>query len=456
MENSAAGRKATKGRIGPWYVLQKRNPAAPGMKFETLLSFVNRGRVKPHSIVRGPTTHQLWRFAAHVKGLSRQFGLCYSCGTSLATDAAVCPQCNRPQGLPAQPDVFLESVDSEPAPEVREGTPATAGAAEPSSADPAKSAPADGADPAHGDPHDGLSNGEHDMIVPSLGEADAPASQFPPGPRERLTHFRRDRGNFSQRIDSLYEEDAPEEEVEDSYSPVPVGPAFVAPARPMGSPPRRRMWIEAVVFLIVLGIAAVSGLFYVDPHLQARAEFWLDKGLRTVGISAASKPSDAQSAPLPDGTLPSLPIPPAATPNDTPGRDSPPPLPYIPPAQTPVVPQPSPTVSAPAPSPAPATSTPSSPPITQANSVPATPDATPAAEPDPSDASSSPADGEDDPFNRSRTLRKRAIDAENGGNYAEAVTLFEQIKQLPREAWPGDLELRLKAARANLEGQPRN
>ena len=33
MENTAASRKATKVRIGPWYVLQTRNPAAPGMKF---------------------------------------------------------------------------------------------------------------------------------------------------------------------------------------------------------------------------------------------------------------------------------------------------------------------------------------------------------------------------------------------------------------------------------------
>jgi hypothetical protein len=79
-----------------------------------------------------------------------------------------------------------------------------------------------------------------------------------------------------------------------------------------------------------------------------------------------------------------------------------------------------------------------------------------AADPAPSDESSSSTDnGGDDPFTRSRTLRNRAIDAENSGNYAEAVSLFEQIKQLPREAWPGDLELRLKAARANLEGQPR-
>src|SRR5688500_10391769 len=78
MDNTPDARKATKARIGPWYVLQARNPAAPGMRFETLLSFVRKGRVRARSVVRGPTTHQLWRFAAHVKGLSREFGMCFS------------------------------------------------------------------------------------------------------------------------------------------------------------------------------------------------------------------------------------------------------------------------------------------------------------------------------------------------------------------------------------------
>src|SRR4051812_39965046 len=37
MEDTPATRQATKTRIGPWYVLQSRNPAAPGMKYATLL-----------------------------------------------------------------------------------------------------------------------------------------------------------------------------------------------------------------------------------------------------------------------------------------------------------------------------------------------------------------------------------------------------------------------------------
>ena len=113
MTNTADTRKATKSRIGPWYVLQSRNPAAPGMRYETLLGFVRKGRVKARSIVRGPTTHQLWRFACQVKGISREFGLCYSCGGSIDRDAQLCPQCNRLQDPPADPDLFLESQVSQ-------------------------------------------------------------------------------------------------------------------------------------------------------------------------------------------------------------------------------------------------------------------------------------------------------------------------------------------------------
>ena len=108
MENTTASRQATKSRIGPWYVYQTRNPAAPGMKFDTLLAFVRKGRVKPQSIVRGPTSHQLWRFAAHVKGLSREFGVCYSCGGAIQPSVNLCPHCNRPQQPPANADAFIE------------------------------------------------------------------------------------------------------------------------------------------------------------------------------------------------------------------------------------------------------------------------------------------------------------------------------------------------------------
>ena len=112
MEDTAATRQATKARIGPWHVLQTRNPAAPGMRYATLLALVSKGQVTARSVVRGPTTHQLWRYAAHVKGLSREFGVCYSCGEAVDKTAANCPHCDRAQDPAGNPDALLESRES--------------------------------------------------------------------------------------------------------------------------------------------------------------------------------------------------------------------------------------------------------------------------------------------------------------------------------------------------------
>jgi hypothetical protein len=109
MEDSTATRQATRARIGPWYVLQQRNPSAPGMRFDMLLTLVKRGQVSPRSIVRGPTTHQLWRFAGRVRGLSREFGLCYSCSAKIDPAATLCGECHKMQEPPMNPDVLLES-----------------------------------------------------------------------------------------------------------------------------------------------------------------------------------------------------------------------------------------------------------------------------------------------------------------------------------------------------------
>ncbi len=111
MDDTPATRAATKSRIGPWYVLQSRNPSAPGMKWATLLSLVSKGQVTPRSVVRGPTTHQLWKFAAHVKGLSREFNLCYSCGGEIEKNTNQCIHCDRLQEPPVNPDTLLETRD---------------------------------------------------------------------------------------------------------------------------------------------------------------------------------------------------------------------------------------------------------------------------------------------------------------------------------------------------------
>ena len=114
MENTQATRQATRSKIGPWFVWQARNPSAPGMNWATLMSLVEKGRITPRSVVRGPTTGQLWRFAARVKGLSREFGTCWHCGTELKKAARLCAGCKRLQQPPANPDMLLETPETAP------------------------------------------------------------------------------------------------------------------------------------------------------------------------------------------------------------------------------------------------------------------------------------------------------------------------------------------------------
>jgi hypothetical protein len=79
------------------------------MNFATLMVLVQKGRVTARSVVRGPTTGQFWRHAARVKGVSREFGLCWSCGGDVAKNARACAACKRNQEPPADPDVLLEA-----------------------------------------------------------------------------------------------------------------------------------------------------------------------------------------------------------------------------------------------------------------------------------------------------------------------------------------------------------
>ncbi len=118
MEDTPGTRQATRSKVGPWSVLQHRNPSAPGMNFETLVSLIDKGRVTPRSIMRGPTTHQLWRYASKVKGVSREFGLCWGCGGQIIKTAKVCPECKRLQDPPLNPDALVErtGADVNPAP----------------------------------------------------------------------------------------------------------------------------------------------------------------------------------------------------------------------------------------------------------------------------------------------------------------------------------------------------
>ena len=103
-EDTTAARAAARKRVGPWFVLQTKNLAAPGMSLPSLLGLIRQGLVTDRSVIRGPATGQLWRLASKVRGISREFGSCYGCGGDLYAADPLCPHCQRPQSLPADID----------------------------------------------------------------------------------------------------------------------------------------------------------------------------------------------------------------------------------------------------------------------------------------------------------------------------------------------------------------
>jgi hypothetical protein len=441
MDNTSASRQATKARIGPWYVFQSRNPAAPGMKFETLLGFIHKGRVKARSVVRGPTTHQLWRFAAHVKGISREFGICYSCGGAIARTAGLCPHCNRLQEPPADPDVFIEGQQSfapaaVPEPVVRNlaPTPLAAG----------------------------------DIVVPPLTAAH-PVVHRPNDPLNAAAPAQ----------NSVPEsEDTRAKRAEGFLSPQDLAAAFNLDFRPKGGPARkqqqqstaRRPSIKSRPprwgrrFLVLVFLAAIGGTAYAlatKPVLRAQAlDYsrqaidWTKQKYAELHERMAAKPPRSTST-TPNAGLPADPLDTTAAIPATPRTHAP-----VSESNGATVPAPQTPATSPAAAP---TSSPS--PWDQLYGKPkqtksdisgqkqsvstATPPPTP-----PPDASPPPVSSRvkrPGTLDEMRTLYRQAIDAEGDNDFATAVKKYEQIKEFTPDLWPADLNLRLTQARRQVQ-----
>jgi hypothetical protein len=425
MENTPAARKATKARIGPWYVYQHRNPAAPGMKFETLLTFVRKGKVKARSIVRGPTTGQLWRFAAHVKGVSREFGVCYSCGAAIETTANICPQCNHLQEPPINPDVLLESAENQkPAPAA---TPVRAASAATHINGPFSSDLSDTELPQIDD----LLN-DTEQAMPIIGSA--PVASF--------------RKPVQQ---------------DDFLSARELATAFnLGFTPPSGSragrrPRRRGGWAKRISLFLLLIIAGASGGIYLRPQLRQRAMDWASQKWKSLQPVASAKPSKqtdssaADEADLPKSLREAHRLPKAAPsslakPATMPAEQK---LPATQPAPTVVTrTQPMPEVVTQRPlvhvdaapvekSKVVAQVAPQTQPVVPQKQLPSAP---------PQDSVALADAGE-----QARTLYNQGIDAEQHVDFTAAVKSYEKIMKLPREVWPTDLELRLRLARKQAE-----
>jgi hypothetical protein len=84
------------GYAGPWYVHEHIRPF-PGVTLERLVRQARRGVLTATTIVRGPTTHHQWRFAAETPGLARHLGVCWSCQSPVTDQSYSCAACGAVQ-----------------------------------------------------------------------------------------------------------------------------------------------------------------------------------------------------------------------------------------------------------------------------------------------------------------------------------------------------------------------
>lgn len=483
MENSPLTRQATKARLGPWYVLQTRNPSAPGMKYSVLLSLVKKGQITPRSIIRGPTTNQFWRFAAKVKGLSREFGICWGCGTDIEPTVDVCPHCQRSQLPPENPDQLLDGRQpiSQILPVRREIRPAFRDEQVAESVPPVAPATAPRREPPP--------PAAHEMPLRHTTSRDTAA-------REAAAREARQRRPVAPAVeptfDALVTQKPP---IPARPNPQPMltqGPVLVRP-RPMDPEPQQPLG-RVLLLLVLMAIFTVAGWLYVDHTTRSTVFTWVKTQWTNLTADQQPAPSTGvQIEPVPDlkgqkiVTAPSEPTPPVVTETPAPAAPKPPttpkaaetspaptntvpegmklaevvPLPptQAPAAQTPPVQTPAARPQAQAATPAPQ-ATPTPPPVVEIK-VDRAPGAVADARPQPQpEAPKAAEEGEvevngtadvHEAIRKSRILNRQAIDAEAAGDYVTAVKLYEQIERLPPAAWPMDLQLRLTYARNRVK-----
>ncbi len=82
------------GAIGPWWVRDTEFGSMPGMTYDHLAEMAKQGEIERHTIIRGPTTRQLWKVARRTPGIAHLLERCHSCGEHVSTSDRSCPSCN--------------------------------------------------------------------------------------------------------------------------------------------------------------------------------------------------------------------------------------------------------------------------------------------------------------------------------------------------------------------------
>jgi hypothetical protein len=85
--------QATQNDMGPWFVRNSARPHFVGCSYATLLALVRAGEVGRDTVVRGPSTRQLWTVARRAAGLAHLFGRCHACQGPVTIESPVCGDC---------------------------------------------------------------------------------------------------------------------------------------------------------------------------------------------------------------------------------------------------------------------------------------------------------------------------------------------------------------------------
>ncbi|MFK7788423.1 MAG: hypothetical protein AB8C95_02875 [Phycisphaeraceae bacterium] len=86
-------RRATQLAMGPWQIRDKNQPFRPSCCYDVLKSMAAAGKIKPTTVLRGPTTRQFWSIARNVPGVSHLIGYCHECGNHVSPSDARCGEC---------------------------------------------------------------------------------------------------------------------------------------------------------------------------------------------------------------------------------------------------------------------------------------------------------------------------------------------------------------------------
>lgn len=86
-------RQRSQNAMGPWFIRDVSKPFQPGCSYSTLVKMIQRGKIKPETVIRGPATRQFWTFARNAPGIAHLLGECHSCHAPVMPIAKLCPMC---------------------------------------------------------------------------------------------------------------------------------------------------------------------------------------------------------------------------------------------------------------------------------------------------------------------------------------------------------------------------